>query len=79
MEKTSHDVLRALFEGEYAPIANYYPMTEEESAVWDKAQAILGAEMIDKMLYAQIRSLAEVQYDYFCAGFRLGAQLMLEL
>ena len=47
MEKTSHDVLRALFEGEYAPIANYYPMTEEESAVWDKAQAILGAEMID--------------------------------
>ena len=54
-------------------------MTEEESAVWDKAQAILGAEMIDKMLYAQIRSLAEVQYDYFCAGFRLGAQLMLEL
>ena len=29
--------------------------------------------------YAQIRSLAEVQYDYFCAGFRLGAQLMLEL
>ena len=35
--------------------------------------------MIDKMEYAQSRSLTETQYDYFREGFRLGALLMLEL
>ena len=73
------DPLRKIFEGEYDPHLGHRSMTSEETAVWDKAQAILGREMIDKMLYAQSRSLAETQYDYFRAGFLLGAQLMLEL
>ena len=76
---TMQDPLRAIFEGEYEPHAGHCSMTSEETAIWDKAQAILGGEMIDKMLYAQSRSLSETQYDYFRAGFRLGAQLMLEL
>ncbi|MDE6899587.1 MAG: hypothetical protein K2P15_00785 [Oscillospiraceae bacterium] len=54
-------------------------MTEEESAVWDTAQAALGAEMIDELIYSQSRSLSEEQYDCFRIGFRLGAQLMLDL
>lgn len=73
------DPLRKVFEGKYDPHLGHQTMTCEETAVWDKAQAVLGGEMIDKMLYAQSRSLAETQYDYFRAGFRLGAQLMLEL
>ncbi|MBD5151098.1 MAG: hypothetical protein HDT15_03105 [Oscillibacter sp.] len=79
MEQTTQDPLRALFEGDYEPQISHHPMTEEERAIWDQAQTILGGEMIDKMVYAQSHSLAEEQYDYFCAGFRLGAQLMLEL
>ena len=73
------DPLREIFEGEYELQTGRRPMTSEEIAIWDKAQAVLGGEMIDKMLYAQSRSLSETQYDYFRAGFRLGAQLMLEL
>ena len=54
-------------------------MTKEERAVWDKAQALLGADMLDEMLHTQCRSIVEAHYDYFREGFRLGAQLMLTL
>ena len=79
MEQTVRNPLRAIFEGEYKPETGYHPMTKEEDAVWEKAQAILGSQIINELLYNQCRSLAEEQYDYFRAGFRLGAQLMLEL
>ena len=43
------------------------------------AQEVLGSEIIEKLQYAQLRSLVEEQYDYFREGFLLGARLMLEL
>ena len=54
-------------------------MTKEERAVWDKAQAILGEDVIDEMFHVQCRSMVEIQYDYFREGFLLGARLMLEV
>ena len=73
------EILKEIFEGDYEPKEGCHPMTAEEREVWDNAQKLLGGEMIDKMVYAQARSLAESQYAYFREGFRLGALLMLEL
>ena len=73
------EILKEVFEGDYAPKLGCHPMTAEEREVWDNAQKVLGGETIDKMVYAQSRSLAEAQYAYFREGFLLGARLMLEL
>ena len=72
------DLLREIFDGTYEPQTGYHPLTEDENAIWEGVQAILGCQMVDEMLYAQCRSLADDQYDSFRAGFRLGAQLILE-
>ena len=55
------------------------PMTPAEYKVWDKAQEILGGDLLDEMISSQSRSLTEAQYVFFHEGFRLGARLMLEL
>ena len=73
------DPLREIYDLLCEPRIKGHPLTEEESAVWDTAQAALGAEMIDELIYSQSRSLSEEQYDCFRIGFRLGAQLMLGL
>ena len=73
------DILREIFDNYYEGKVGGHPMTEKEREVWDRAQAVLGGETIDKLIYAQSRSLAESQYDFFREGFLLGAQLMLEL
>ena len=73
-----HDPLREIFEI-YESKVGSHPMTKEERAVWDQAQAILGGNTIDEMFHAQCRSMAEIQYDYFREGFLLGARLMLEV
>lgn len=72
------DPLREIFEI-YEGRLGSHPMTKEERAVWNRAQAVLGEDAIDEMVHAQSRSLAEEQYDCFRTGFRLGAQLMLAL
>lgn len=72
------DPLRALFELCEERLGSQ-PMTKEERAVWNRAQAVLGEDAIDEMVHAQSRSLVEEQYDCFRAGFLLGARLMLEV
>lgn len=72
------DPLREIFEI-YEGRLGSHPMTKEERAVWNRAQAVLGEDAIDEMVHAQSRSLAEEQYDCFRTGFRLGAQLLLAL
>lgn len=72
------DPLREIFEI-YEGRLGSHPMTKEERAVWNHAQAVLGEDAIDEMVHAQSRSLVEEQYDCFRAGFLLGAQLMLAL
>ena len=71
--------LKAIFEGIYEPQIVPHAMTKEERAVWEKAIALLGDSMVDEMLSAECRSLAETEYEYFREGFRLGARLVLEL
>ena len=66
--------LREIFEI-YEEKVGSHPMTREERAVWNRAQASLG----ENMVHAQSRSLTEAEYDCFRMGFRLGAQLMLSL
>ena len=73
------DPLRNIFDGIYEPQIVPHPMTDEESASWEKAITLLGEKAVDEMVSAQCRSLVETQYDYFREGFRLGARLMLEL
>ncbi|MBD5160763.1 MAG: hypothetical protein HDT14_01820 [Oscillibacter sp.] len=73
------DLLKNIFDGIYEPQIVPHPMTKEESAAWERAIAILGEKMVDEMVSAQCHSLAETEYEYFRQGFRLGAQLMLEL
>lgn len=72
------DPLREIFEI-YEGRLGSHPMTKEERAVRNRAQAVLGEDAIDEMVHAQSRSLAEEQYDCFRTGFRLGAQLLLAL
>lgn len=73
------DLLRDVFNGIYEPQIVPHPMTKEESAAWEKAITLLGEKAVDEMVSAQCRSLAETEYEYFRQGFRLGAQLILEL
>ena len=72
------DPLREIFEI-YEGRLGSHPMTKEERAVWNRAQAVLGEDAIDELVNAQSRSLTEEQYDCFRAGFRLGARLILEI
>ena len=69
------DILREIFDEYFEGKIGSHPMTEEERAVWDRAQAMLGGEAVDKLVYAQARSISEGHYD----SFRLGALLMLDL
>lgn len=73
------DILREIYDRAYVEKIHSQPLTKEERAVWDKAQEILGENMLDQMLYAQSRAAAEESYDTFRLGFRAGALLMLEL
>ena len=73
------DLLKDIFNGIYEPKPTPHPMTQAESAAWEKAIALLGEKAVDEMVSAQCRSLAEMEYEYFREGFRLGARLMLEL
>ena len=73
------DMLREIFDEYFAGKISSHPMTEEENAVWDEARAVLGADAVDQLLYAQARSLSEGHLDSFRLGFRLGALMMLEL
>ena len=73
------DPLKEIYECVYEAKATGHPMTEEEGAVWEFVRSVLGNEVADSLIYSQSRSLSEEQYDYFRAGFRLGARLMLEV
>jgi hypothetical protein len=73
------DPLKEIYECVYEAKATGHPMTEEEGAVWEFVRSVLGNEVADSLIYSQSRSLSEEQYDYFRAGFRLGARLMLDL
>ena len=56
--------LREIFEI-YEEKVGSHPMTREERAVWNRAQASLGENMVDEMVHAQSRSLTEAEYDCF--------------
>lgn len=73
------DPLREIFDCIYTERIGDHPMTKNEYAVWDAAQAILGDEFLDQMIHSQSRSLTEDQYECFRQGFRLGALLILGL
>jgi len=73
------DVLRKIYDLVYMEQLRSHPMTRKEQEVWDKAQEILGDDMLDQMLCAQNRAAAEESYDTFRLGFRAGALLMLGL
>lgn len=73
------DILREVFEELYEGQIGSHPLTKKERAVWDKAQAVLGGNAVDQLVYAQSRSISEGHYDAFRLGFRLGALLILEL
>ncbi len=70
--------LKEIYELICAPRIKYRPMTKKESKVWEEAEALLGVEMIEKMVNSQSRSLGETEFDCFRAGFRLAVQLMGE-
>ena len=44
------DPLREIFENIYEGKIAVHPMTAQERAVWDAAQAVLGGDLVDKML-----------------------------
>ena len=73
------DILREIFDELYEGKIGSHPMTPKERKAWEKAQSVLGGEMVDKLVYAQSRSISEGHYDSFRMGFRLGALLVLEL
>ncbi len=73
------DILREIYTELYVEKTSGRPMTKKDQELWDKAQEILGYDMLDQMTCALNRAASEEFYDNFRLGFRVGALLMLEL
>ncbi len=73
------DILREIYTEFYVEKTSGRPLDRNGQELWDKAQEILGYDMLDEMICAQNRTTSEEFYDTFRLGFRAGALLMLEL
>ena len=76
-------ILETLFNGEYsaAEPKDYLPpaLRKQECAFWEKIEETMGREFLEENwdCLSQVEYIASV--TRFREGFRLGAQLMLEL
>lgn len=77
------DMIREIYESGFYEnrqcSEKYLALCEEEAAVMEKVQSVMGLDMVDEISDAQEAIADEENLDWFRIGFRLGASLMLEL
>lgn len=77
------DMIREIYESGFYEnrqcSEKYLALCEEEAAVMEKVQSIIGLPMVNEISAAQTAVTNEENLDWFRIGFRLGASLMLEL
>ena len=76
------DILYQLFLGDYDPTPRTSGLSPEEGeelqAIYQKMQRVLGGEGMDRWFGLEADRAQRIEYQYFRAGFRLGARLTQE-
>ena len=76
------DLLYEIFLGEYDPTPRTSGITpqegEELQAIYQKMKQALGVEGMDRWFGLEADRAQRIEYQYFRAGFRLGARLTQE-
>ena len=76
------DILYQIFLGEYDPTPRTSGLSPEEGeelqAIYQKLQEALGVEEMDRWFGLEADRAQRIEYQYFRAGFRLGARLTQE-
>ena len=76
------DILYQIFLGDYAPTPRTSGLSPEEGeelqAIYQKMQRVLGVEGLDRWFGLEADRAQRIEYQYFRAGFRLGARLTQE-
>ena len=76
------DLLYEIFLGDYAPTPRTSGLSPEEGeelqAIYQKLQEALGVEEMDRWFGLEADRAQRIEYQYFRAGFRLGARLTQE-
>ena len=73
------DILREICLGNYEPQPDFHPAGKKIDRLWERATEVLGPETVNALLMSGHEAVLEEKIDMFREGFRLGAQLMLEL
>ena len=76
------DLLYEIFLGDYDPTPRTSGLSPEEGeelqAICQKIQEALGEEEMDRWFELEADRAQRIEYQYFRAGFRLGARLTQE-
>ena len=76
------DLLYEIFLGDYNPTPRTSGLSPEEGeeprAIYQKMQRVLGVEGMDRWFGLEADRAQRIEYQYFRAGFRLGARLTQE-
>ena len=76
------DILYQIFLGDYDPTPRTSGLSPEEGeelqAIYQKLQEALGVEEMDRWFGLEADRAQRIEYQYFRAGFRLGARLTQE-
>ena len=76
------DILYQIFLGDYDPTPRTSGLSPEEGeelqAIYQKMQQALGVEGMDRWFGLEADRAQRIEYQYFRAGFRLGARLTQE-
>jgi len=77
------DMIKELYEGglhvDRRFSAEYTALCQQEAELVNKIVPLLGMDMVDELSNIQAEITSAANLDWFRAGFRLGASLMLEL
>ena len=77
-----NDLLYEIFLGEYDPTPRTSGITPQEGEelqdIYQKMQRVLGVEGMDRWFELESDRAQRIEYQYFRAGFRLGARLTQE-
>ena len=76
------DLLYEIFLGDYDPTPRTSGLSPEEGeelqAIYQKLQEAVGVEEMDRWFGLEADRAQRIEYQYFRAGFRLGARLTQE-
>ena len=77
------DILKKLYESEglfNMPVSEEYKaLCHKDFKLWEKLEPLLGTDTLDELSDSTAHVEDQRNFNWFRAGFRLGASLMLEL